>query len=95
MSGSGTESAACLPMTDVGNNHNNGHIQIVPAIGTLTSPYRAPYGNGFTITVAASSVAGELIFQIANPNGGVDTNSNVTSGSASVSDAFHFKIILT
>lgn len=95
MTGSGTEVAGCLPITDVGNNHQNGHIQINPGLGTLISPYRAPYGNGFVITVAASSVAGELIFQIANPNGGSDTASNVNAGSASVSDAYHFKIIIT
>ena len=95
MTGSGTESAACLPITDVGNNHNNGHVQISPALGTITSPYRAPYGNGFRIDVLNTAVAGELIFKVANPNGGQDTNSNVIAGSASVSDAYHFKIIIT
>tara|TARA_Y100000592_G_scaffold88220_1_gene143748 strand:- start:9999 stop:10646 length:648 start_codon:yes stop_codon:yes gene_type:complete len=95
MTGSGTESAACLPITDVGNNFNNGNIQINPALGTLTSPYKAPYGGGFSIDILNTAVAGELIIQIANLNGGSDTNSNVIAGSASVSDAYHFKIIIT
>ena len=92
--GSGTEAAGITPLTDVNNNWSNNHIQCSPLLGQLTSPYRAAYGNGFIITVAATAVAGESIVQIANPNGGADTNSNVIAGSASPSDAFHFKIIV-
>ena len=93
--GSGTEAAGISPLTDVGNNWSNGHINCNPLLGQLPSPYRAAYGNGFTITITANAVAGESIVQIANPNGGADTNSNVIAGSASPSDAFHFKIVLS
>ena len=95
MTGSGTETAACLPITDVGNNWASGHIIGNPGIGTLTSPYTAPYGNGFIINILNTAVAGETIIKVYNPNGGADTDSNVIAGSASVSDAFHFKIILS
>tara|TARA_R100000458_G_C8247373_1_gene224968 strand:+ start:701 stop:1342 length:642 start_codon:yes stop_codon:yes gene_type:complete len=93
--GSGVESAGIAPLTDVGSNWSNGHINCNPLLGQLPSPYRAPYGLGFIFTVSANAVAGESIIQIANPNGGADTNSNVIAGTASPSDAFHFKITLS
>ena len=95
MTGSGTEVAGCVPLTDVGNNFANNDLRINPALGTLPAPYRSPYGNGFIITVTGSCVAGELIIQVANTNGGADTNSNVIAGSASPSDAYHLKIVLS
>ena len=95
ITGSGTETAAITALTDVGGNWSAGHITVIPAVGSLTSPYNSPYGGGFTIMINGAASAGETIIKLSNPNGGADTDSNVIAGSASVSDAYHLKIVLS
>ena len=97
MTGSGTESAMLTCILDNGNNFANNDTRISShIIGLLPSPYRNPYGNAaYEIVVTSSSVAGEMIFKLGNPSGGVDSDSNVINNSATASDAFYLKIVIS
>jgi len=94
----GVEQLTVSVIQDTGNNVATGNFldiqQQLPSTYSLNQPYRMPFGNRIELGIEPQAATGTIILKLQIAGGTTDTDANVISGSATISDSYYLRINL-
>jgi len=95
----GVEQLTVSVIQDTGNNvATGGFLDIssqLPSNYSLNPPYRASFGSrGIELEITPQAAIGTILLKLQIAGGTTDTDANVISGSAAISDSYYLRINL-